>query len=80
VIVQPFEDSDGAGRLFDDYPRVITNLAFGDLIPFVVYRTFEFPSSDSPEPGHIIVGDAPALQVEHYWRSARIPNVRYSAD
>jgi hypothetical protein len=79
VRVEPFDDGHGVGCLFDDYPRVVTDLAFGDLISVVVYGTFELPSGDRPEPGRTVVGDTSTLQVEHYWWSGRIPYVRYSS-
>src|SRR6202035_1494538 len=65
VAVQPFENADRSGCLLDDDPRVVSLLAFGDLVAVGVAGALELATGDRPDAGGRVVGDAAAFQVEH---------------
>jgi hypothetical protein len=64
VAVQPFKDVDRAGGLLDDDPRVVTLLAFGDLVAVGVAGALELAAGDRPDAGDRVVGHAAAFQVQ----------------
>lgn len=79
LVVESFEDGDGMGGLGDYNPRVLADLAFGDLVALVVPGALELLAGDRPDPGGLVVGQASAFEVERYWWNALIPFVRYSS-
>jgi hypothetical protein len=56
LVVESFEDGDRLGGLSNDDPRVLADLAFGDLVAVLVPDALELLAGDRPDPGDGVVG------------------------
>src|SRR3984893_15375050 len=79
LIMQPLQDRHGVGHGFHDNTRVTALGPGRDFVSIAIHRILEVPPRHQPHIRGDVMLNASPTEVEHYWWSGRIRNVRYSS-